>query len=304
MIVRHNAGSESTKPYKTEYEYIAELKVALNDHPHLRVLWIGGGCYDRGDWDDYDQTIAEMLFAHPNLCVTRPKPATSPTQSGPLPCVFLCVRQRLALALTRSMENATRCWSCVALPFGFCCCAAVGLDFSSVVRRGRAGAGLPFFPCRRRRYISITPFHLACSNVMGEECWIALCEKFPTRFMVGTSVRGKGGNEYMKEWLDLIRFLAKLSPDAAEAVRYTNAVNFYRRTDNAALKAQAMTLVDGAATAPPGAGLRQMSISGPLVERSLSLHIDTAEVTRHDCRYCRAGCARLNALASPLASRN
>ena len=61
MIVRHNAGSESTKPYKTEYEYLPEMKEALSDHPHLRVLWIGGGCYDRGDWDDYDQTIAEML---------------------------------------------------------------------------------------------------------------------------------------------------------------------------------------------------------------------------------------------------
>ena len=78
MIIRHNAGSESTKPYKTEYEHIAELKVALNDHPHLRVLWKGGGCYDRGDWDYYDQTIAEMLIAHPNLCVTRPSPLPAP----------------------------------------------------------------------------------------------------------------------------------------------------------------------------------------------------------------------------------
>ena len=59
-------------------------------------------------------------------------------------------------------------------------------------------------------YISITPFHLACTNVMDEMCWVALCEKFPTRFMVGSSVRGRGGNEYMQDWLQLIRFLAKV----------------------------------------------------------------------------------------------
>ena len=76
--------------------------------------------------------------------------------------------------------------------------------------RGRAQTIAEMLYAHPNLYISITPFHLACTNVMDEECWVALCEKFPTRFMVGTSVRGRGGNEYMQDWLQLIRFLAKV----------------------------------------------------------------------------------------------
>ena len=59
-------------------------------------------------------------------------------------------------------------------------------------------------------YVSITPAVLNFEGAMAIDTWASLCESFPERFMLGTSVQGRGGDAYLAEWLTLMRFLAKV----------------------------------------------------------------------------------------------
>merc|ERR1719428_1856571 len=53
VIIQHNAGSESTKAYKTAFEYLPELDWCLKKHSAVRILWVDGGVFVRGEWDGY-----------------------------------------------------------------------------------------------------------------------------------------------------------------------------------------------------------------------------------------------------------
>ncbi len=70
LVVRHNAGSESTKKYKDDFEYIPELQKLLADFPNLRVLWVGGGIFNLGTWEDYEVKLAELLQTYSNLTIS------------------------------------------------------------------------------------------------------------------------------------------------------------------------------------------------------------------------------------------
>ena len=70
VILRHNAGSESTKKYKDDFEYIPELVQLLTDFPNLHVLWIGGGIFNLGTWEDYEEKLIELLTKFTNLTVS------------------------------------------------------------------------------------------------------------------------------------------------------------------------------------------------------------------------------------------
>lgn len=70
VIIQHNAGSESTKAYKTAFEYLPELDWCLKKHSAVRILWVDGGVFVRGEWNGYKAELGAMLAANQNLFIS------------------------------------------------------------------------------------------------------------------------------------------------------------------------------------------------------------------------------------------
>eukprot|EP00931_Biecheleriopsis_adriatica_P038239 TRINITY_DN21923_c0_g1_i2.p1 TRINITY_DN21923_c0_g1~~TRINITY_DN21923_c0_g1_i2.p1 ORF type:complete len:822 (-),score=171.45 TRINITY_DN21923_c0_g1_i2:68-2167(-) len=70
VLLQHNACSESTKPYKYGFEYIAELEETLQKYPDVKVLWVDAGIYVRGQWKGFKDELDRMLGENPNLFIT------------------------------------------------------------------------------------------------------------------------------------------------------------------------------------------------------------------------------------------
>lgn len=70
VILQHNACSESTKPYKYGFEYISELEDTLQKYSHVKLLWVEGGMYVRGQWAGYQEQLARIMDENPNLYIS------------------------------------------------------------------------------------------------------------------------------------------------------------------------------------------------------------------------------------------
>lgn len=70
VIIQHNACSESTKPYKTGFEYTPEFAELLQKYPEVKVLWVDAGIYVRGQWGGYYKDLDNMLSENPNLYIS------------------------------------------------------------------------------------------------------------------------------------------------------------------------------------------------------------------------------------------
>jgi predicted TIM-barrel fold metal-dependent hydrolase len=70
VILQHNASSESTKVYKSKFEYIHEIDWCLKKHPSVKVLWVDGGVFCRGDWDGYKEELEKILTENENLYIS------------------------------------------------------------------------------------------------------------------------------------------------------------------------------------------------------------------------------------------
>jgi len=70
VVLQHNACSESSKPYKTAFEYICELEDTLQKYSDVQVLWVDCGIYVRGQWAGYKDQLFRMLSENPNLHVS------------------------------------------------------------------------------------------------------------------------------------------------------------------------------------------------------------------------------------------
>jgi predicted TIM-barrel fold metal-dependent hydrolase len=70
VIIQHNAGSESTKPYKTAFEFVDELDWCLKKHTGVKVLWVDAGIFVRGTWEGYSSEIKKMLSENVNLFIS------------------------------------------------------------------------------------------------------------------------------------------------------------------------------------------------------------------------------------------
>lgn len=70
VIVQHNACSESSKPYKYGFEYVPELETCLQSNSTVRVLWVDGGMYVRGQWKGYQDTLDRLMTENPNLYIS------------------------------------------------------------------------------------------------------------------------------------------------------------------------------------------------------------------------------------------
>lgn len=70
VIIQHNACSESTKPYKSGFEYIPELAECLQKYPEVKVLWVDAGVYVRGQWGGYAKALEVLMTENPNLYIS------------------------------------------------------------------------------------------------------------------------------------------------------------------------------------------------------------------------------------------
>jgi len=70
VIIQHNACSESSKPYKTGFEYTPEFAELLQKYPEVKVLWVDAGVYVRGQWGGYFKDLDNMLSENPNLYIS------------------------------------------------------------------------------------------------------------------------------------------------------------------------------------------------------------------------------------------
>ena len=100
--------------------------------------------------------------------------------------------------------------------------------------------------------------------------------------MIGTSVRGKGGDAYMAQWLMLLRFLADLKPETACKVRHDNAAEFYKPrkdeidADNLdAIHSRVHARASFASTALKGAPGSLTRGAGPSVRHAIMEHSDS-----------------------------
>ena len=70
FVFYSDARSVTTKPYRTDFEYISEIEMVCSVDPKVKCLWCGAGVFMRGMWGKYKEVLTNLLGNHPNLYIS------------------------------------------------------------------------------------------------------------------------------------------------------------------------------------------------------------------------------------------
>ena len=67
VVIYSDARSVSTKPYRSDFEYLDEIEMVCSHNPKVNILWVNAGASTRGIWTGYPEMVKMLIKKFPNL---------------------------------------------------------------------------------------------------------------------------------------------------------------------------------------------------------------------------------------------